>query len=431
MAQPFLPPPPSSTRRRQRRVSTESPAEVQQWQPIAAEPSISGDNAASRLVDFDNPALVTSASSDEYTWAFQDSHPSTQPSLFESPAPPTQSSVSQLMSIYSPTQSQAGAMPRSAISSQPQPHSAAQEGMPGYLPPQSQPSPPTVHATLSPMHPVQRSAQPALLEDFGQQQNALQPQVDDWASFTEATSVSVSENQPDDIDFQISQMEQELAQLSAFATEFDGADYEDVVPEFRSVGTQEQKVEQVPATGIYDLPMIPPPPTRTTAASGPGSNLFDMTNVSQYSHQQQQQLPILFDFDTAFPIGNAGALSQAPFPPQATTSAEPQQAPPVSEPQYTDISVIRQRKSMKEGQQSARVNPSKSKQITHKAIHNFMSRHDDELDMNKGDPVSVELAALDGWYTGTNLKTGRRGIFPASCVLSISHPSLKKALGIQ
>ena len=250
------------------------------------------------------------------------------------------------------------------------------------------------------VHAVQQSVQQqgSPLLSFDQQQVLSQPAAGDWTAFAQppAETSVVSESEiDDDIDFQISQMEQELAQLDAFASEYEAMDW----------GTQEQKVD-VKATGIYDVP----------AFQTPGAN------VGQYQRQEQstsQSPPVLFDFDSAFQFGQSVTVSQAPFPPQSTVSG---QDPLRQEALYQEPSQIRVKKSMKlSGQPTAA--GSKANQRTHKAIHTFVGRHDDEVELAKGDPVNVEVTGEDGWCTGINLRTNRRGIFPSSCVVTVSNPS--------
>ena len=390
MAQPFLPPPPSSTRRRQRRVSIETSAVVQQRHSPATQRPVesSAFPGPSRLVDFDCPAADPTASTEQLqTWTPQQSG---QSSLFDATAVSSQPTSSNFSS-YSQLQAASPQAPLVQTD--------------GFTFQQLEFTEQTIQ------HPVQ-------FGDFPPQLASLSPAVAppaatlEWGGLSQAADASVTGNEPDDIDFQISQMEQELAQLDALSVQYEGDDYEDVVPDFRAIGTQEQKVNQTSQTAIYDFPRLPPPP-----CTGRKTSQVDPFDINQYS--QSQQAPVVLDFDNVFPIGNSGAVSQAPFPPQPPTSE--------GESQYADVSEIRQRKSAKGGQRSTKANPL---QVTHRAVHDFKARHDDEIDLDKGVPVTVEATAKDGWCTGTNVTTGRRGIFPSSCVLSISHPSLKKMLGM-
>ncbi|XP_050300576.1 JNK-interacting protein 1 [Anthonomus grandis grandis] len=51
---------------------------------------------------------------------------------------------------------------------------------------------------------------------------------------------------------------------------------------------------------------------------------------------------------------------------------------------------------------------------THRALHKFVPRHEDEIELEIGDPVYVQKEADDLWCEGVNLRTGRMGIFPSA-----------------
>lgn len=50
---------------------------------------------------------------------------------------------------------------------------------------------------------------------------------------------------------------------------------------------------------------------------------------------------------------------------------------------------------------------------THRGCHKFIPRHANELFIEIGDPIYVELEADDLWCEGVNMRTGKKGIFPA------------------
>jgi hypothetical protein len=430
MAQPFLPPPPSSTRRRQRQSPAETSALVQQTHSPAIQRPVESIVSPDRLLDFgSSSADLTAAPEQPQAWSSEQAQDG-QPSIFD-----------------------VGSIASQATSS----------NFPGHAQPQS---PPQEFTGQTVQYPVQ-------FGNFPSQLTSPSPAATtEWSGGQSLTAdVTVSEKDPDEIDFQISQMEKELAELDAMSSQYD--DDGDLSVEFGTIGTQEQKFNQTPQTGIYDFPLIPAPPyverkavgdpfgidqySQSGQMSPPGTEqkgvqgqVFDPFNLHQYSQSEQAspsteqktvgqdqtfdpfsvnqysqsgQAPVLLDFDSAFP-GNSAAMSQVPFPPQ-----EPISKDALNESPYANPIEIRQRKSSK--QSATRVNPLNPKQSTHKAVHDFRARHDDEVDLNKGDPVIVKTTASDGWCTGTNVTTGRSGIFPASCVLSNSHPSLKKMLGAQ
>ncbi|XP_063920630.1 JNK-interacting protein 1 [Zophobas morio] len=53
-------------------------------------------------------------------------------------------------------------------------------------------------------------------------------------------------------------------------------------------------------------------------------------------------------------------------------------------------------------------------EATHRGLHKFVPRHDDEIDVEIGDPIYVQKEADDLWCEGVNLRTGRMGIFPSA-----------------
>ncbi|XP_050509714.1 JNK-interacting protein 1 [Diabrotica virgifera virgifera] len=53
-------------------------------------------------------------------------------------------------------------------------------------------------------------------------------------------------------------------------------------------------------------------------------------------------------------------------------------------------------------------------EATHRALHKFIPRHEDEIEIEIGDPIYVQKEADDLWCEGVNLRTGRMGIFPSA-----------------
>ncbi|XP_065171269.1 JNK-interacting protein 1-like [Atheta coriaria] len=53
-------------------------------------------------------------------------------------------------------------------------------------------------------------------------------------------------------------------------------------------------------------------------------------------------------------------------------------------------------------------------EATHRGLHKFIPRHEDEIDVEIGDPIYVQKEADDLWCEGVNLRTGRMGIFPSA-----------------
>lgn len=53
-------------------------------------------------------------------------------------------------------------------------------------------------------------------------------------------------------------------------------------------------------------------------------------------------------------------------------------------------------------------------EATHRALHKFIPRHEDEIEIEIGDPIYVQKEADDLWCEGVNLRTSRMGIFPSA-----------------
>ncbi|CAH0545903.1 unnamed protein product [Brassicogethes aeneus] len=53
-------------------------------------------------------------------------------------------------------------------------------------------------------------------------------------------------------------------------------------------------------------------------------------------------------------------------------------------------------------------------EASHRGLHKFIPRHDDEIELEIGDPIYVQKEADDLWCEGVNLRTGRMGIFPSA-----------------
>ncbi|KAF2902608.1 hypothetical protein ILUMI_03586 [Ignelater luminosus] len=53
-------------------------------------------------------------------------------------------------------------------------------------------------------------------------------------------------------------------------------------------------------------------------------------------------------------------------------------------------------------------------EATHRGLHKFIPRHEDEIEVEIGDPIYVQKEADDLWSEGVNLRTARIGIFPSA-----------------
>ncbi|KAJ1890826.1 hypothetical protein LPJ66_007258, partial [Kickxella alabastrina] len=57
-------------------------------------------------------------------------------------------------------------------------------------------------------------------------------------------------------------------------------------------------------------------------------------------------------------------------------------------------------------------------------VRHFFARRDDEISLQKGDIVTLQMAFDDGWVVGKNLTTGCEGTFPLMCVMDSLPASL-------
>ncbi|CAH0383818.1 unnamed protein product [Bemisia tabaci] len=60
-------------------------------------------------------------------------------------------------------------------------------------------------------------------------------------------------------------------------------------------------------------------------------------------------------------------------------------------------------------------------EATHRALHKFLPRHHDEMEIEIGDPIYVQKEAEDLWCEGVNLRTGRQGIFPSAYAVDLEY----------
>ncbi|KAJ2714329.1 hypothetical protein H4R19_001789 [Coemansia spiralis] len=59
-----------------------------------------------------------------------------------------------------------------------------------------------------------------------------------------------------------------------------------------------------------------------------------------------------------------------------------------------------------------------------KVIHPFFARREDEISLQSGDTVTIQMAFDDGWVVGKNLTSGLEGTFPLMCIMDNLPPSL-------
>jgi len=51
-----------------------------------------------------------------------------------------------------------------------------------------------------------------------------------------------------------------------------------------------------------------------------------------------------------------------------------------------------------------------------KALYDYQAVNNEEIDLKAGDVVFVEFKADNGWWIGTNLRSGQLGMFPGGFV---------------
>ncbi|XP_030385638.1 JNK-interacting protein 1 isoform X2 [Scaptodrosophila lebanonensis] len=60
-------------------------------------------------------------------------------------------------------------------------------------------------------------------------------------------------------------------------------------------------------------------------------------------------------------------------------------------------------------------------EATHRGLHKFVPRHQDEIELEIGDAIYVQKEADDLWCEGVNLRTGRQGIFPSAYAVDLDY----------
>ncbi|CAG2107397.1 unnamed protein product [Medioppia subpectinata] len=60
-------------------------------------------------------------------------------------------------------------------------------------------------------------------------------------------------------------------------------------------------------------------------------------------------------------------------------------------------------------------------EATHRGLYKFIPRHNDELDIEIGDPIHLLKENDDLWCEGFNLRTGLKGIFPSALVTDVEY----------
>lgn len=58
--------------------------------------------------------------------------------------------------------------------------------------------------------------------------------------------------------------------------------------------------------------------------------------------------------------------------------------------------------------------------FSYRAVYDYQSQNDDELDLKEGDVVFVMEKCEDGWFVGTSQRTDEFGTFPGNYVEEVS-----------
>ncbi|KAI8831554.1 hypothetical protein BC829DRAFT_494497 [Chytridium lagenaria] len=134
-------------------------------------------------------------------------------------------------------------------------------------------------------------------------------------------------------------------------------------------------------------------------------------------------------------VGGSTAPSRSTSaPPPASTTAAP--APGINSTVIIAVGVIAYLRNRKEtsrrkvfkkntvglaGVSGAGAGAGADKHETkYKVLHDYESNLPDEIELRAGDYVDVHATYDDGWGRGTNLSTGKTGVFPMQCFLDVS-----------
>ncbi|XP_035907374.1 JNK-interacting protein 1 [Anopheles stephensi] len=153
-------------------------------------------------------------------------------------------------------------------------------------------------------------------------------------------------------------------------------------------------------------------PHYPTGASGhPGANFFKQSSLlalkcsyllDEDSSPDSERLQSLGDVDSGHSTAHSpnDYKSMSPPPPQAASPVTSPFPPPYGGVPYSQLEML---------------------EATHRALHKFIPRHHDEIEIEIGDPIYVQKEAEDLWCEGVNLRTGRQGIFPSAYAVDLDY----------
>uniref|UniRef100_A0A182SIN2 SH3 domain-containing protein n=1 Tax=Anopheles maculatus TaxID=74869 RepID=A0A182SIN2_9DIPT len=147
------------------------------------------------------------------------------------------------------------------------------------------------------------------------------------------------------------------------------------------------------------------------ASGHPGSNFFKQSSLlalkcsyllDEDSSPDSERLQSLGDVDSGHSTAHSpnDYKSMSPPPPQAASPVTSPFPPPYGGVPYSQLEML---------------------EATHRALHKFIPRHHDEIEIEIGDPIYVQKEAEDLWCEGVNLRTGRQGIFPSAYAVDLDY----------
>uniref|UniRef100_A0A182QM22 SH3 domain-containing protein n=1 Tax=Anopheles farauti TaxID=69004 RepID=A0A182QM22_9DIPT len=124
--------------------------------------------------------------------------------------------------------------------------------------------------------------------------------------------------------------------------------------------------------------------------------------LDEDSSPDSERLQSLGDVDSGHSTAHSpnDYKSMSPPPPQVASPVTSPFPPPYGGVPYSQLEML---------------------EATHRALHKFIPRHHDEIEIEIGDPIYVQKEAEDLWCEGVNLRTGRQGIFPSAYAVDLDY----------
>uniref|UniRef100_A0A182PJJ0 SH3 domain-containing protein n=1 Tax=Anopheles epiroticus TaxID=199890 RepID=A0A182PJJ0_9DIPT len=143
----------------------------------------------------------------------------------------------------------------------------------------------------------------------------------------------------------------------------------------------------------------------------PGQTFFKQSSLlalkcsyllDEDSSPDSERLQSLGDVDSGHSTAHSpnDYKSMSPPPPQAASPVTSPFPPPYGGVPFSQLEML---------------------EATHRALHKFIPRHHDEIEIEIGDPIYVQKEAEDLWCEGVNLRTGRQGIFPSAYAVDLDY----------